>query len=118
MPTTKIRPLNLRIGEKIGRGVREDDSADLHDIAAVGQFQGRLGILLHQDDRDPGFVDFLHSLEDGFDQNRGQTQTRLVQEQNRGIGHEGPTDGQHLLLPPLRVPASCLRRSSRRGKSS
>ena len=45
-------------------------------------------------------------------------ETRLVEHQQPGVAHHAAADREHLLLAAARVPASCLARSLRRGKSS
>src|SRR5438552_10973076 len=42
----------------------------------------------------------MNLLENLGDQFGGDAQARLVQDEDRGLRHQGPSDGDHLLLPP------------------
>ena len=49
----------------------------------------------------------VHHLEDLVDDDRSQTERQLVGQDDAGVGDQRPGQRQHLLLPPLRVPAAC-----------
>jgi hypothetical protein len=75
----------------------------------VGDLQGQAGVLLHQEDGLPLPVELLYGLKDEVHQDRGQAHGGLVHEEDAGVLHQGPADGQHLLLAsgkraPLLVP--------------
>ena len=82
----------------MSRGALEDDLAGFEHVAAIGDSQGRTGVLLDQQDRqaaalevDDGLVDVLHNQ-------RGDAQRRLIHHQQSRPRHQSPADGQHLLL--------------------
>ena len=103
---------------KHGRRVLQHDLPRLEHVAPIGQLEGLGRVLLHQQDGDTLITDGLQDLEDRLDEQRGQPHRWLVQEQQPGLGHEGPADGEHLLLAAREVAPCCLRRSFRIGKSS
>ena len=78
--------------------VFHDHFAHFQHVAARGQLQGGAGVLLHQQHGDAALVDGPHCFENGAYQQRSQPQRRLVQQKQARFGHQGPADGQHLLL--------------------
>ena len=94
----QIRLTHTFVGEQgLGR-TAEHDVSGLQYVAFVGQAERGPRILLDQQDSDAGAVDLADGLENGSHQERRQTKRWLVQKQNFGVGHQGPADGQHLLL--------------------
>ena len=90
---------DLRVPRQLGGRAGVDDPPHLHDVAAVGQLERGAGVLLHQQDGHAGrLVDLADGLEDGAHQQRRQPQRGLVEQEQARPGHEGPADGQHLLL--------------------
>ncbi len=94
-----------------------------HD-PAVGQQKGRPGpgegpgrVLLHQQDGDPGPGELLDEVEDFVGHQGRQPQGRLVQQQQFGLGHEGPAHGRHLLLPAGQRAGALLRPFLKPGKA-
>ena len=65
----------------------------------MGQGQGQMRVLLGDQQRGPGLVDGPQDLEDVTDHQRRQPQGGLVEQQQARPGHQGPPNGQHLLLP-------------------
>jgi hypothetical protein len=57
-------------------------------------------VLLHQEDRVPLVAELADDPEQLPHQQGRQAQGRFVQEQDLGPRHEGPAEGQHLLLAP------------------
>ena len=67
----------------------------------VGHGEGGLGELLDQDDGDVlGGHQLADQLVELGHHQRGQPHGDLVQQQQLGVGVEGPGDGQHLLFAP------------------
>ena len=83
---------------QLGGGAGEGDFPGLQDIGAVGDLQGQVGVLLHQEDGGPLLVDALNHPEDLPHQQRGQAHGRLIQQQELRPAHQGPAHRQHLLL--------------------
>ena len=76
-----------------------DDAAAVEDEDLLRDLQRELGRLLHQDDAQRLLGDqALHSREERVGDDGGQPLERLVEQEQRGIAHEGATDGEHLLL--------------------
>src|SRR5574341_159242 len=92
--------LHLGITNQVSTGAGHDDAAVFQDEGNVSHLQRLVNVLLHQEDRQAAPVQLLDDPEDLLDQRRGQAQTRLVEDQDAGLLHQGPADGQHLLLAP------------------
>jgi hypothetical protein len=90
---------------QLGRGALERRPADLEHGGAVGDLQGAGRVLLDQDDRRALAVDHLDGLADLLHHLRGEPERRLVEQQHLGFGHQGPPDGEHLLLAAGEQPA-------------
>ena len=78
----------------------QDDRALLHDVIAVGQLQGELEILLHQQHRHAGprCLSVCQHVADQRDDRRLNALGRLVEDQQLGSGDQGAGDGELLLL--------------------
>ena len=61
----------------------------LDQIPVVGQGEGRAGILLHQEHDGPLGVERVDHVEDLFYEDRGESEGRLVQEQELRPRHQG-----------------------------
>ena len=88
--------------ELVGRTVH-DDLAGLHDVAVVGDRECHDGVLLDQQDRDALLVDVDDGVANLLDQLRGESQRRLIEDQQAGVGHEAASDRQHLLFAAREV---------------
>ena len=77
---------------------REGDLAAFDEIEPVGHLERHVGVLLDQQNGDPFRVQLADDVEDLLDDERRETDGRLVHEQDPGTGHQPPRDGQHLLL--------------------
>ena len=75
------------------------DLAPLHDIDAIGDFEGQRQVLLGDQDCKPHLVPQPGDevTQDPYDLRR-QSFRRLVQQQQARAGHQGASDGEHLLL--------------------
>ena len=91
LPDALVRAQRLRV-------VRERDRAGLEHVAAAGDVERHQGVLLDEQDRGALLVDLDDDLEDPLDEDRREAHRRLVEEQERRVGHQGPADRAHLLL--------------------
>ena len=67
-------------------------------VAAIGQLQRLVGVLLNQEDRHPLLAQLLDGIENLLNDNRRQPQRRFIQQQQARLAHQSATDRQHLLL--------------------
>ncbi len=72
--------------------------AILQHIAAVGQLERLVRVLLHQKDGHPLLAQLLYGVEDLLDDDGSQPEGGLVQQQQTRLTHQGTADGQHLLF--------------------
>src|ERR1051326_5123402 len=83
---------------QIGRfGVMADDAL-LHEIDALAGFERQRHILLNQEDGDALAMQRIDNLVNLRDHARHQPFGRLVEQDDLGLQHHGPRDGEHLLL--------------------
>src|SRR5947208_941072 len=83
---------------EVGRLGVMADRALLHDVDALARFQGQRHVLLDQEDGDALFVQRIDDLVNLRDHPRHQAFGRLVEQDDLGLQHHGPRDGEHLLL--------------------
>src|SRR5437762_8019493 len=89
----------LVLADRLRVAVQHDPSA-LHHVAVLREAERDGRVLLGEQQRYALFaVQPAHDLEDLLDEHRGQAHRRLVEQHQLGPRHEGPADGQHLLLP-------------------
>src|SRR5450759_5895234 len=69
------------VDEELGGGPRERDAARFEDVGAVGEREGMRHVLLDEDDRHAARADGPERREDLADEERGETQGRLVQQE-------------------------------------
>ena len=114
------QPVERRvILEQVGRARAMHDGAALDHDGIAGQRQRDLGVLLDQDDG--GALVGDHAPDRGrqlLDDDRREPFQRLVEQQQRRIGHQRARDRQHLLLAAGELVAPAAARSFRRGNSS
>src|SRR5437868_4442531 len=73
--------------------------ARLEQIRGVCELERESRVLLDQQDRDLLLaIDPTHDREDVLDDERCETERWLVQQKQRGSGHQRPRDREHLLL--------------------
>ncbi len=72
--------------------------AVLQHIAAIGQLERLVGVLLHQEDGHAVAAQLLYGVEDLLDDDGGQPQRWFIQQQQARLAHQGAAYGQHLLL--------------------
>src|SRR6266478_2173263 len=70
----------------------------IQDDGTIGNFQGKLPILLDQDDGLPFLFQTFHGAADFSDDQRRQALRRLVEQKHPRISHQRAPDCQHLLL--------------------
>ena len=93
----------------MGAGVFHNDTAVLQHIAVIRCIERHVGVLLDQQNSGAALaVDAHHDLENFLSQLGAQAQTWLVEQDQVWVRHQGPRDGQHLLLS-ARQQASILR---------
>ena len=87
----------------------QDDTARFQHVAVARNLQGQVGILFHEKDRNPLVpVDLDDLLKDLLHQQRSDTERRFIQHEEFRFAHEGPADGEHLLLAARERPGNLL----------
>src|SRR5918997_5561435 len=97
---TEVSLADLRVLAQLLGGGGVDDGAGLQDVAAGGDLEGDVRVLLDEEDGGALGVDLLDDVEDALDEDGSQAHRGLVEEQELGAAHQGAPDGEHLLLPP------------------
>src|SRR6266851_4855691 len=98
-PALEIGGAHLAVGEELAPGAGERDLPGLHDIAAMGEPQGMVRVLLDQEHRDLLLlVDLADHFEDLLDDERREAERGLVEQQEARPTHQRAADRQHLLL--------------------
>src|SRR5258708_17203647 len=98
-PALEIGRAHLAVGEELAAGAGERDLPGLHDIAAMGEAERVVRVLLDQEHRDLLLlVDLADHLEDLLDDERREAERRLVEQQEARAAHQRAADRQHLLL--------------------
>ena len=67
-------------------------------VAAVGQLQRLIGVLLDEEDSHSLLAQLFDGIEDLLNDNRRQAERRLIQQQQARLAHQRAPDSQHLLL--------------------
>src|SRR5215470_12026150 len=95
----EIELFDVVLLEQPRAGVLHHDAPDLQHVAVVGEVEGHVGVLLHEEDGHALLaVDAADDLEDVLDELGREAEGGLVEEHHLGPGHEGAADGEHLLL--------------------
>src|SRR5918998_3293401 len=97
---TEVSLADLRVLAQLLGGGRIDDGAGLQDVAAGGDLEGDVRVLLDEEDGGALGVDLFDDAEDALDEDGSQAHRGLVEEQELGAAHQGAPDGEHLLLAP------------------
>src|SRR3954471_21461823 len=90
---------NLGALQQLGAGPGQRDQAIDHDIAAMGELERMVGVLL--DDQHGQAVLPVQSadrIENLARDQRRQTERGFIEQEQARTAHQGATDGQHLLL--------------------
>src|ERR671917_1086071 len=96
----QVRLADLRVLAQLLGGGGVDDGAGLQDVAAGGDLEGDVRVLLDEEDGGALGVDLLDDVEDALDEDGSQAHRGLVEEEQLGAAHQGASDGEHLLLAP------------------
>src|SRR5262245_7398414 len=96
----EVRPPHMVVLQEAPTVPVERDRARLQHVAVVCHGQGLVRVLLDEQDGRSVRVDLADDGEDLLDEHRREPERRLVEKQQRGLGHERAADGEHLLLPP------------------
>src|SRR5205085_1010043 len=86
------------VGAEGGGGAFEDDAAVLEDVAAGGEVEGGVDVLLHDEDGGAGGGDGGQAFEQRVDDVGGEAERQLVDHQQGRAAHETAGHGAHLLL--------------------
>src|SRR5215510_14078388 len=97
---SKIARLDLLVGEELRGAGGMDDLAAAQDMGAIRHGEGEREVLLHEEDGEPLALELADHPPHLAHEERGQPFRGLVQEEQVGVAHESPPDGQHLLLAP------------------
>src|SRR5690606_32095908 len=98
MSGSQVSLADFVVGKQVRTRIRQHDLARFKHIAAVGDLEGLMGVLLFQRYGDALLADGLDDLEDLSNDQRRQPEGGLVKQQQGRLGHERPADGQHLLF--------------------
>src|SRR5688500_9847545 len=96
------------VAKEIAAGAGHDHAAGLEHIRAIGDAQRLVYVLLDEQGGDalPGNV--LNGLKDVLHEQWRQSERRLVEHEQAGIGHQAAADGEHLLLAARKRSAELL----------
>ncbi|KAG0945729.1 hypothetical protein G6F31_014412 [Rhizopus arrhizus] len=86
------------MAQQFAAGAGQRHGAVLEHVAVLGDLQRLAHVLLHQEQGQAVGVDGAQRTEDLLHDDRRQAHRRFVQQQQAGLGHQGPADGQHLLF--------------------
>src|SRR6267143_3617219 len=78
--------------------IAEDHASGLQDVRMVGDVERHVRVLLDEEHGRTGGADLADDTEDLLDQHRREAKGWLVEQEQSWPGHEGPSDGEHLLL--------------------
>src|SRR3954453_15938370 len=100
----QIRFAQVLVLEQLAGAALEDQPDRREDIAAVGDRQRHVRVLLHDQHGDPRLVDLLDDLEAPLDEDRREPHRRLVHEQKLRLRHQRAAHRDHLLLAARESP--------------
>src|SRR5260370_38149002 len=87
------------LGREAARFALPDDARMLEDIDAVGMRQREGDVLLAEENRDRRrLAQALERPGELLEDDGGEAERRLVENEQLWLHHQGPCDGQHLLL--------------------
>src|SRR5205814_4888200 len=88
--------------------IAEHHASGLEDVRAVGDVERHVHVLLDEEHGRAGGADLTDDTEDLLDQNRCKAKRWLVEQEQTWPGHEGSSDGEHLLLTAAQGSAALL----------
>ena len=112
----QVGSLYLFALQEDGASTGQDDVSGLQHITSISTLERFSGVLLDEQDGAPFTLEIHNSAEDFIHQQRRQTEGRLIQHQELGARHEGPANGQHLLLATAERGAKLLTTLTEDGK--
>src|SRR3546814_20904596 len=74
------------VDQQVGARIGQNDAARLQDVAAVGHLQRLMGVLFDQQYRYAFLADGADNVKNLADDQRSQTQCRLIEQQKLGFG--------------------------------
>src|SRR5690349_7274447 len=95
---SQIRRPDLVVGGEPGGGVLEHDAAGLEHVAALGDAERHVRVLLDQEHGGAGAIDLDDGPEDVAHEQRCDAERGLVQQQHARPAHQRAAHRQHLLL--------------------
>src|SRR3954453_18667286 len=95
---SQVGGLDPLVGAQRVRAVADRDVPRLEHVAAGGDVERVVGVLLDEQDRRPLLVDLADDLVDLVDDHGRQPERRLVEQQQARAGHQRPAHREHLLL--------------------
>src|SRR5439155_11898645 len=93
---SQIRLLDVVIGQEVGALALPDNAARLQHIGAVGQLQGPVNLLLHQEDGEALRLQRSDLVVELVNDQGCQSEGWLVQHEELRVRHQRPAYGQHL----------------------
>ena len=114
----EIGGVELRIRLQRRRRTVQDDGAAAHDIGAVGESEGALGVLLDEEDGDALGADAAEQGVDLVDDRRREPERGLVEHEELRPGKEGAGDGELLLLAAGKLPGRLAGGARRESETS
>jgi hypothetical protein len=85
-------------GRSIADRPAGDDLALRKDLEALSHSLHQAEMLLDDQETGPGATDVFEDVDDLVDDEGGKPFRGLVEDEDRGVGHQRPPDRQHLLL--------------------
>ena len=85
---------------ELGSWAFEHDAPAAQHVCAIGRVEDPADVLLDHEDADASSGGGQDGLEHPVHHDRCQPERQLVHEQDLRLGGQGPSDRQHLLLPP------------------
>ena len=93
--------------ERIGVAI-PNDTPLFEDVVPIGDAQEGVEIFINKQDRESGGLELLEAGPDFGADERGETLGGLVKDEQAGVGHEGASNGEHLLLSSGKLVAHVL----------
>src|SRR3979490_955228 len=98
-PAFEISGTNVRTGQQLAAAPGQRDHAVDHDIAAMGELERVVGVLLDQEHGDAvARIELAQDADDLLGDERPKPQRGLVEQQQPRPTHQGAGDREHLLL--------------------
>src|SRR5215210_2151063 len=95
---SQVRLLDLGVLAQRGRLVGQRHGAGLEHVGPLRHVKREVRVLLDEQDRRALPVDLRDRLVDALDKDRCNPHRRLVEQEQRRLGHQGAADSEHLLF--------------------